>query len=67
MRSHPEICISSDRTLRADLSVTPVTVTTSIEDELTALYAERDENTQREDFSPAMPARPSIPRWTSAG
>lgn len=32
---------------------TPVTVAESIEDELTALYAERDENTQREDFSPS--------------
>jgi ParB family chromosome partitioning protein len=34
-------------------TTTPVTVATSIEDELTALYAERDENTQREDFSPS--------------
>lgn len=32
---------------------TPVTVALSIEDELTALYAERDENTQRENFTPA--------------
>lgn len=34
-------------------TLTSVTVALSIEDELTALYAERDENTQRENFTPA--------------
>lgn len=51
------VLVAGERRLAAmrqlDWTETPVTVAESIEDELTALYAERDENTQREDFSPS--------------